>query len=141
LSPWVHPPNGIADAAKEIWRSVRAVGEAICRPVICREFLRGVGPFVQRIKSNKITAKLYSQGLGKTACKTMIEKLLIISHGNTVPLMARVDVIKGKPPRNRKSADADQHCLTRAMGGRVHPRASSGFGLIFDISPELIQFR
>ena len=47
----------------------------------------------------------------QTARKTTIEKPSIISQGNTVLLMARVDVIKGKPSRNRKSADADQHCL------------------------------
>ncbi len=107
MSPWVHPPNGIADAAKGIWRSVRAVSEAICRPVICRSFLRGVGPFVQLIQRYK-TAKLLSQRLRKTACKTVTEKLLIISHGNTVPLMTRIDVIKGKSLRERRIADPDQ---------------------------------
>lgn len=46
---------------------------AICRPVMCREFLRGVGPFVQRIQFNKITAKLHSRRLQETACKTLME--------------------------------------------------------------------
>jgi len=39
----------------------------------------------------------------------MIQKLLIISHSNTVPFMTRIDVIKRKPPRNRMSADENQH--------------------------------
>ncbi len=69
----------------------------------------------------------------------MIQKLLIISHGNTVPFMTRIEVTKGKPLCHRTSADADQHGQ-RLIMNRLRPAVRSGFGFVVDGGAQLIQF-